>query len=95
MKPQSEIIKEIDEKSEIDEKAKPASMLRLIFIAPLMLIYGLILKGGLFMGVKGLKQAVNQSAAGFVTEAKRYEKDHGDKTEQKRASKDFYKKLSP
>lgn len=89
MKPQGEIIKEIDETSSQESKTKPASLIRLIFLPPIVLFKKLILSGALFRGVAGLKQAVNASALCFVTEAKRYERDYKDTSEMDKDSKDF------
>lgn len=51
--------------------------LRLVFLPVLALAGGLFLRGGLFRGVEGLKEAVNGAALSFVTEARRYEKFYG------------------
>ncbi len=89
MKPQAEIIKEIDKISSQNSRNKPSSIARLIFLPPARLFKELIFKGALFRGVSGIKQAVNASALSFATEAKKYERDHKDTSEMERDSKDF------
>ncbi|VAX25540.1 hypothetical protein MNBD_NITROSPINAE02-1212 [hydrothermal vent metagenome] len=89
MKPQAEIIKEIDKTSSQDSLNKPSSVARLVILPPVILFNELIIKGALFRGVPGWKKAVNTSLLCFVTEAKKYEHDYKDTSEMERDSKDF------
>lgn len=82
MADQGEIVRQIDEKSaraaeRAGRPSRAALVLGLVFPSGFALARGLFLRGGLFRGAEGLKEAVNEAALSFVTGAKRYEKLHG------------------
>ena len=89
MKPQAEIVEEIDKTSTQDSELGSVSVASLIFLPPALLFKELIFKGGLFRGVAGVKQAVNASVLCFVTLAKRYERGFKNTSEMEKDSKDF------
>lgn len=87
MRDQGAVIKEIDLRS---GQARGAyAPWRLLAVPAGRFLGELILKGGFACGTRGLKDAWNGWAMAFVTEAKLYEKAHGDRNRPVAESRDF------
>ncbi|VAX21231.1 hypothetical protein MNBD_NITROSPINAE01-1265 [hydrothermal vent metagenome] len=89
METQKETIDRIERESNNMACEGSGSRMRLIFIPVLVFMRSLFLKGALFRGVAGLKEAVNEWALYFMTESKRYEKSYADDSEMKKRCRNF------